>query len=208
MLLSRHGTPVRPQQSAATREAIIDRTYRLVRNEGFEGISIGAVASLVGMSKSGVFAHFGSREDLQLAVLDATAQRFAENVFRPALREKRGLPRLRAVMLGALDWMSGEIGGCPMLSAAMEFDDRPGPVRDAVIGWQRRFRSELAKTIRMAVETGELNADTDAEQLAFEFFAIEIAVHHDAHLFGSKPAVARGITALDRLLSSARSPQS
>ena len=191
-------------KGAATRDSIIERAYWIVRKEGFEGLSIGTIASSVGMSKSGVFAHFGSREDLQLAVLDAAAQRFAEQVFVPAIRERRGLPRLEAIGRRWMNWLRSEQGGCPMVSAAIEYDDRPGPIRDRVIHYQTRLRKELARAIGMAVETGELRADTDAEQLAFEIFGVELAMHHDSRLFGFDEALARSERALDRLLASCR----
>ena len=191
-------------KGASTRESIIDRAYRIVRTDGFEGLSIGTVASSVGMSKSGVFAHFGSREDLQLAVLDASAQRFTETVFVPALRERRGLTRLLAIMRRTLAWMATEKGGCPILSAAMEYDDHPGAIRDRVIQYQTRLRSELARAVRMAVDSGELASDTDADQLAFDFFAIELAVHHDARLFGVEGAMAHAERSLGRLIGACK----
>jgi AcrR family transcriptional regulator len=191
-------------KGAATRDAIIESAYQRVRRDGFEGLSIGTVADSVGMSKSGVFAHFGSREDLQLAVLDAAAQRFTENVFLPAIRERRGLPRLEAIGRRWLKWMRSEQGGCPMVSAAIEYDDRPGPIRDRVILYQTRLRNELARAIGMAVETGELRKDTDAAQLAFEVFGIELAMHHDSRLFGFAEALGRSERALDRLIASYR----
>jgi AcrR family transcriptional regulator len=191
-------------KGAATRDSIIDRAYQIVRLGGFEGLSIGTIAESVGMSKSGVFAHFGSREDMQLAVLDASAQRFTETVFVPALRERRGLTRLLAIMQRTLDWMANERGGCPMLSAAIEYDDRPGTIRDRVVQYQTRLRSELVRAIRMAIDTGELRADTDADQLAFDFFAIELAVHHDARLFGADGAMAHAGRSLSRLIDACR----
>jgi len=192
-------------KGVATRDLIVERAYQQVRLGGFEGLSIGGVASAVSMSKSGVFAHFGSREELQLAVLEAGVQHFIEAVFRPALRERRGLPRLLSIMRRTLEWMSGSVGGCPMVSAAIEYDDRPGAIRDAVAGYQKRLRTELVKAIGMAAETGELRDDTDGEQLAFEFFAIELAVHHDSRLFDKDIAVQRGLRAVDRLVASAQS---
>ena len=160
-----------------------------MRLEGFEGLSIGSVAASVGMSKSGVFAHFGSREDLQLAVLDAAAQRFTEQVFLPAIRERRGLPRLESIGRRWMQWLRSEQGGCPMVSAAIEYDDRPGVIRERVIFYQTRLRTELARAIGMAVESGELRADTDAAQVAFEIFGIELVMHHDGRLFGFEEAI-------------------
>ena len=156
------------------------------------------------MSKSGVFAHFGSREDLQLAVLDSAAQRFAEEVFLPALRERRGLPRLEAIGRRWMDWLLSEEGGCPMVSAAIEYDDRPGVIRERVIFYQTRLRTELARAIEMAVETGELATGTDSMQLAFELFGIELAMHHDSRLFGVEQARSHARRAFDRLIASCR----
>ena len=192
-------------KGAATRDSIIDRAYQIVRKEGFEGLSIGSIADSVGMSKSGVFAHFGSREDLQLSVLDAAAQRFTEHVFLPALRERRGLPRLEAIGRRWMKWLRNEQGGCPMISAAIEYDDRPGAIRDRVIFYQTRLRKELARAIDMAIETGELRTDTDSAQLAFEIFGVELAMHHDSRLFGFDEAIERSERALDRLIASYRS---
>ncbi|MCE5233911.1 MAG: TetR/AcrR family transcriptional regulator [Xanthomonadaceae bacterium] len=191
-------------KGAATRESIVERALRIARTDGFEGLSIGGVAQAVGMSKSGVFAHFGSREDLQLAVLDAAAQRFAEQVFAPALRERRGLPRLRAIVRRWIEWLRSERGGCPMVSAAIEYDDRPGPIRDRVVRYQSQLRTELARAIRMAIDSGELRADCDPGQLAFEIHGVELALHHDARLFGLDDAMARAERAMHRLLDSYR----
>ncbi|HEX4480262.1 MAG TPA: TetR/AcrR family transcriptional regulator [Rudaea sp.] len=191
-------------KGAATREAVIERALSIVRTDGFEGLTIGGIASAVGMSKSGVFAHFGSREDLQLAVLDAAAQSFTENVFVPAIREKRGLPRLRAIMRHWVVWLRSARGGCPMVSAAVEYDDRPGPIRDRVVEYQTKLRRELARAVRMAIDAGEMKPDCDADQLAFEIFAIELALHHDSRLFKPADAMVRAEKSMQRLLDSYR----
>ncbi|MEP6485183.1 MAG: TetR/AcrR family transcriptional regulator [Rudaea sp.] len=191
-------------KGAATRDAVIKRALSIVRTDGFEGLTIGGIAQAVSMSKSGVFAHFGSREDLQLAVLDAAAQRFTENVFLPAIREKRGLPRLRAIARHWLNWFASEGGGCPMVSAAIEYDDRPGPIRDKIVGYQKRLRSELTRAVQMAIDAGEMKSDCDAEQLAFEIFAIELALHHDIRLFRRDGSLARAERAMHRLIEAYR----
>lgn len=190
-------------KGAATREAIIDRAYGIACSAGLEGLSIGPLAQAVGMSKSGVFAHFGSREDLQMAVLDAAGQRFVAHVLLPALKLPRGLPRLRAIVEAWFDWarQSSE-GGCLLLSAASEYDDRPGEIRDRVVAHELRWRQELSRAITLAVESGDLAADTDAEQMAFEVYSLALIVHHDAGLFGFELAVTRGRRALERLFRS------
>ncbi|WP_300617625.1 TetR/AcrR family transcriptional regulator [Dokdonella sp.] len=185
-------------KGAATRSHIVDRALDMVRVGGFDGLSIGSVAETAAMSKSGVFAHFGSREELQLAVLDAAAERFTREVFVPALRAPRGLPRLRSIVAHWLEWLRLSEGGCPMVGAAVEFDDQPGLVRERVVFYEERLRAELVRAVRMAVETGDLRADTDAEQVAFELFAIALASHHDYRLLGD--ASPRGVRALERLI--------
>lgn len=189
-------------KGAATRGRIIERALEMVRVGGFDGLSIGSVAETAAMSKSGVFAHFGSREELQLAVLDSAAERFTREVFVPALRVPRGLARLRAIATHWIDWLRRSEGGCPMVGAAVEFDDRPGPVRERVVFYEERLRAELVRAVRMAIDSGELRADTDPEQVAFELFAIALASHHDFRLLGD--ASPRGARAVERLIESCR----
>jgi AcrR family transcriptional regulator len=197
-----------PTKGATTREAILARAYALACVHGLEGLTIGGVAEQVGMSKSGVFAHFGSREELQLATLDVGGELFIRDVLLPALKEKRGLPRLRAIFANWAEWVRHEDdGGCLFLAAASEYDDRPGAIRDRVLQQESEWRAQLAKAIRIAVDTGELAADTDPEQVAFELYAIALAVHHDAGLTGYPEAAERGFRAFERLVRSySRSP--
>ncbi len=189
-------------KGAATREMIIDRAYALACAAGLESLSIGVLAQHSGMSKSGVFAHFGSREDLQAAVLDSAAERFVDHVMASALKVPRGVARLRKIVENWFDWVNHESGGCLLLSAVSEFDDRPGPMRDRVVEQQNRWRSEIAKAVRIARETGELKASVDPGQVAFEIYAIALMVHHDAGLFGYEDARLHGRRAIERLLES------
>jgi AcrR family transcriptional regulator len=156
----------------------------------------------MGMSKSGLFAHFGSREDLQLAVLEHAAQRYGETVLMPALKIERGLPRLRAMFGHWLDWTlaSGLPGGCIMIAAAAEYDDRPGPIRDAVIANQHRGNAVTRKAVRLAIEEGHLKPDTDPEQISFELLGIVLASHNHRRLLGDKEARKRALTAFDELI--------
>lgn len=190
-------------KGAATREAIIEHAYGIACSAGLEGLSIGPLAQAVGMSKSGVFAHFGSREDLQLAVLDAAGERFIHHVLLPALKAPRGLSRLRAIVANWFDWVRhSNDGGCLFLAAVTEYDDRPGPQRDRLLQHETRWRAEIARAIGLAIETDELRADTDPMQLAFEVYGLALMVHHEAGLFGYAAARGRGERALDRLLTS------
>jgi AcrR family transcriptional regulator len=184
-----------------TRAAILDEALRLVSKAGLDGLTIGTLADATGMSKSGLFAHFGSREELLLAVLAHGQAEFTEVVFQPALAKPRGLPRLRAMFVNWLDWTeSAELpGGCPMIGGATEFDDKPGPVRDMLAGGQRTWIETLKRGVRQAVEEGQFAKDTDPEQIAFEMFGIALVVHHHRRLLGYKKARERALAALESL---------
>lgn len=192
-----------PSKGAATRELILARALEIVDAQGLDALTIGTLADAAGMSKSGVFAHFGSREELQLAVLDAAARIFTDEVFVPAVRERRGMPRLRAILDG---WKRrtlryGENRGCPIGAAALEFDDRPGPVRDRVLGYTAHLRKEIARAVAIAVEQGHIQAGTDPDQIAFEVHGVMLAFQFEVKLVGKERAVARVETAVARLLN-------
>ena len=184
-----------------TRAAILGEALRLVSKAGLDGLTIGTLAEATGMSKSGLFAHFGSREELLLAVLAHGQAEFTEVVFQPAISKPRGLPRLRAMFVNWLDWTeSAELpGGCPMIGGATEFDDKPGPVREMLAGGQRTWIETLKRAVRQAVEESQLAEDTDPEQIAFEMFGIALVVHHHRRLLGYKNARERALAALDSL---------
>ena len=184
-----------------TRAAILDEALRLVSKSGLDGLTIGTLAEATSMSKSGLFAHFGSREELLLAVLAHGQAQFGEVVFQPAMQKPRGLPRVRAMFVNWLDWTeSAELpGGCPMIGGAAEFDDKPGPVREMLAGGQRTWIETLKRAVRQAIDEGQLARDTDPEQIAFEMFGIALVVHHHRRLLGYKKARERALTALDSL---------
>ena len=184
-----------------TRAAILDVALRLVSKAGLDGLTIGTLADATGMSKSGLFAHFGSREELLLAVLAHGQAQFGEVVFQPAMAKPRGLPRLRAMFVNWLDWTeSAELpGGCPMIGGATEFDDRPGPVREMLAGGQRTWIETLKRAVRQAIDERQLEPGTDPEQIAFEMFGIALVVHHHRRLLGYQKARSRALTALDSL---------
>ncbi|TAK83243.1 MAG: TetR/AcrR family transcriptional regulator [Betaproteobacteria bacterium] len=184
-----------------TRAAILDEALRLVSKDGLDGLTIGTLAEATGMSKSGLFAHFGSREELLLAVLAHGQAQFSEVVFQPAIAKPRGLPRLRAMFVNWLDWtQSADLpGGCPMIGGAAEFDDKPGAVRDTLASGQRNWVETLKRAARQAIEEGQLSKDADPEQIAFEMFGIALVVHHHRRLLGYRKARERGLAALDSL---------
>lgn len=189
-------------KGAETRQAILDEALVLASTIGVAALSVGALAERTGMSKSGLFAHFGSKEEMQLAVLRAAEERFLDVVFRPSLRAPRGLARLRALFANMITWTekSGLPGGCPIEAAAHEFDDKPGPVRDAVAASRFAWRRTLTDAVRKAVETGELGADTDPAQFAFEIDGIAMACHQTHRLFDDPDADRRALTAFERLV--------
>jgi AcrR family transcriptional regulator len=192
-----------PTKGERTRAAILDEGLKLVSKAGLDGLTIGTLAEATGMSKSGLFAHFGSREELLLAVLAHGQEEFVEVVLKPALQQPRGVPRLKAMFVNWLDWTeSAELpGGCPMIGGATEFDDKPGPVRDMLASGQRAWIDTLKRAVRQAVEEKQLPPGTDPEQIAFEMFGIALVVHHHRRLLGYPKARARALGALERLIS-------
>jgi len=187
-----------------TRAAILDAALALASHIGLEGLSIGALAEVTGMSKSGVFAHFGSREELQISVVREYHAKFEDEVFRPSMSAPRGLPRLRALFDRWVRRVSVEIdSGCIYISGAVEFDDRPGPVRDALVTMVQTWQDALERAIGAAVDEGHLRADTDAGQLLFEIHGLILALHHDARFLRHAGAEERARVAFERLLAHA-----
>lgn len=190
-----------------TRSAIVHSACELAARDGLEGLTIGALAERMKMSKSGVFAHFGSREDLQIAVLRAYEARFVEQVLRPALEVQRGLPRLRAIMAQWLERTAVDAAtSCIWISGAAEYDDRPGPVRDVLVGMVRSWQRELERAIAQAIETGELSADLQPQEMVFDLYGVVLVLHHDARLMNSPDALPRARRAFARLLTAATHP--
>ncbi len=189
------------QKGQQTRAAILDAALGLASQMGLEGLSLGALAEVMQMSKSGVFAHFGSREELQISVIREYHARFEEEVFFPAVRQPRGLPRLVALVERWLKRVSVELeAGCIYISGAVEFDDRPGPVRDALAAMVLAWHAALQRAIQIAVEEGHLREDTDATQLLFEIHGLILALHHDARFLRTPGAIQRAHNGLRRLL--------
>lgn len=190
-----------------TRSAILAAACELAARDGLEGLTIGGLAERMNMSKSGVFAHFGSREELQIAVLQAYERRFVDEVLAPGLQAPRGLPRLQAILAHWLDRTAMDAASsCIWISGAAEFDDRPGPVREVLVGMVRSWQRELVRAIAQAVASGELRADTDADDLVFDLYGVVLALHHDARLMNSRDALPRARRAFDRLLAACREP--
>jgi AcrR family transcriptional regulator len=188
-----------------TRERILDHAFRVASRDGLEGLSIGGLAQELGLSKSGLFAHFGSKEDLQVEVLRRAAERFAEVVVRPAFRAPRGAPRLRQLFENWLRWAADPAmpGGCVFNAAATELDDREGRPRDCLVESQRQLMATLVKAARLAIEADHFRRDLDCEQFAFDLLAIVLATQHQRRLLRDERAEARARAAFERLLSGA-----
>ncbi len=190
-----------------TRTAILEAALGLASAMGLEGLSIGALAEVMGMSKSGVFAHFGSREELQISVIREYHAKFEEEVFYPAMADPRGLPRLVSLFHRWVRRVSVEIdSGCIYISGAVEFDDRPGPVRDALAGMVRAWQDALGRAISMAMAEGHLLDDTEPAQLLFEVHGLILALHHDARFLRDGDAIGRARKAFDRIIASHATP--
>jgi AcrR family transcriptional regulator len=189
-----------------TRAKIVARAYQLCGRTGLEALTIGELASELGLSKSGLFAHFGSKENLLLAVLEAGAKDYEVNVFHPALKSPRGVPRLRALLNNWLGWIDAKSDrGCVLLAGAMEWDDREGLVRDALVSWFQKLQQLVERAFQLAVEEGHVSSNADLAQLAGEFHGIVLKYHLDARLLRREGARARATLSLDRILASAQS---
>lgn len=187
-----------------TRSSILRQALDLASEVGLEGLTVGVLAARVGMSKSGLYAHFESKEDLQCQVLDAAAARFVDVVVAPALKEPRGLPRLRAFFTRWLDsFTNGLSGGCPFVGAVVEFDDRPGQVRDRLVSHLRDMLGSFTRAASIAVDEGHLPGSVDVEQLAFEIWGIVLSYHAYARLLDLEDARERAVRAFERLIRDA-----
>ncbi len=188
-----------------TRDRILDRAFRLAGRDGLEGLSLNALATALGMSKSGLFAHFRSKEELQLQVLATARAQFEAAVIVPAIKAPRGIRRLKKLFDCWLKWMSdpGLPGGCLFMAATPELDDHPGKPRDAVVLGQRQLRETIGRIVRTAVEEGDFAPDVDCEQFAFELHAIFFAYNHDKRLFRDGHPEIRARAAFQRLCKDA-----
>lgn len=189
------------QKGQQTKAAIVDAALGLATQIGLEGLSIGALAEVTQMSKSGVFAHFGSREELQISVVREYHRRFEDEVFYPAMSETRGLPRLRAMFANWMKRTSVELdSGCIYISGAVEFDDRPGPVRDALAWSVQTWHSAMKRAITLAKQQGHLQSDVDEEQMLFEIHGLILALHYEARFLKNPGSIARANAGFENIL--------
>ena len=198
----------RTPKGERTREAILGHALALATRIGVEGVTIGRLAEDLKMSKSGLFAHFRSKEALQIEMLRLAGARMIDTVVKPALATSRGEPRLRALFDHWLAWEQSPSlpGGCPFMAASFELDDRPGPVRDFVVQNLRDWIDTLAGAARIAVQEGHFRADLDCEQFAHDCQGIGLGFVHASRLMRDPKARARADAAFEALVRAARTP--
>ena len=196
------------RKGEVTRAAILDVALVLASREGLEGLTIGLLADRMNMSKSGVFAHFGSREDLQMEVLKLYHHRFELEVFFPSMKDPRGIARLKSMFARWVKRVSVEIAsGCIYISGAVEYDDRPGLIREELVAMVRAWQGALLRCVEQAVEVGHLKPDTDAQQMVYEMYGLILALHHDARFLRMPGSVDRARVGFARLIDSYQNPQ-
>ncbi len=190
------------QKGQHTKEIIVDAALGLAAQIGLEGLSIGTLAEVTQMSKSGVFAHFGSREELQISVIREYYKRFSDEVFFPAMDEARGLPRVRALFANWMKRVAVELqSGCIFISGAVEFDDRPGPVREALASSVRTWLAALYRAVVQAKEEGQLADTADEEQMAFEIHGLILALHYEARFLNNPDSIKHANTGFENILA-------
>lgn len=189
-----------------TRQSIVEHAVDLASLEGLEGLTIGRLAEELAMSKSGLFAHFGSKEDLQLATIEAAGERFLKEVLRPAFREPRGYPRLLAICRGWIAYVERKVfpGGCFFAAASFEFDGREGKVHDAIVKAMDDWIDALETAVSMARDEGHLRSDIDVKQLAFELNSLFFGANFAYELRTDLGALSRALRAIETRLESAR----
>lgn len=195
-----------------TRKQILDAALAVASRDGLSGLTIGELAKSVGMSKSGLFAHFRTKDALELAVLQAAVDRFVSTVFLPAFQKARGEPRIHALVENWLGFLNGTLendraklpGGSVLISASFELDDRPGPARDFVQKAQRDLITNIEKSARIAVDEGHFRADLDCEQFAWSLYSFVLGYHHFSRMLNDPKAELHLMRSVKGLLKVAR----
>ncbi len=184
-----------------TKAAIVGAALQLATQVGLEGLSIGALADVMHMSKSGVFAHFGAREELQISVIREYFRQFEQEVFYPVLKLPRGLPRVEALFSNWMKRVAVEIhSGCIFISGAVEFDDRPGAVRDALASSVKTWLDAMYRAVMQAKREGHLDANADGHQIAFEIHGLILALHYEARFLNNPGSITRAHTGFAHIL--------
>lgn len=188
-----------------TRQAVLSKALAMATERGLEALTIGILAKETGLSKSGLFAHFESKENLQIAVLETAAEQFGE-ILAPAFRAPRGEPRIRALFERALEWgrATFESGGCVFVKVSQEVGNQPGPVRDVLIRQQNRLLETFKKAARIAIEEGHFREDLDVDQFAYDFYSNFLCLHHYRKVLDDPDAERRFRTASEDLIRRSR----
>jgi AcrR family transcriptional regulator len=189
-----------------TRQAILEHAVSLATKLGLEGLTIGRLADDLGLSKSGLFAHFQSKELLQLAVVEFASERFVEAAVKPSFTAERGEARVRALFENWLSWpkRSGLAAGCFFVAASVELDDRPGPVRDRLVKLQKDWLDTIAQAVRIAIAEGHFRKDVEPDQFAYEMYGLMLVAHHFTRLLRDPAADGRARSAFENQLNRAR----
>lgn len=190
-----------PTKGESTRAAILDAALLLAGRDGLEGLTIGLLAERMNMSKSGVFAHFGSREELQVEVVREYHRRFESTVFKPALSMPRGLPRLEKILNLWMKLRIDELtSGCIYISGAVEFDDRPGSVRDQLVLSVGTWRLALDRAIKQSIKEGHLKNTCDPKLVLFQIYSFVLGLHHDARFLKLPDSIQIAQYSIDKLI--------
>lgn len=188
-------------KGSETKEAILRAALDFSSKIGLESLSIGELAKKVGMSKSGLFGHFNSKEKLQMMVIDYAAKNYTENIFIPSFKKERGIPRILAIVENWHKWSNKSFtGGCPFVAAAFEFDDRPGLVRDHIKKYQNMMLHSFQRSAKQACNEGHFRMDLDCENWAFEFYSYMLAYHLYSRLLKDEEAKYRHNEAVSSLI--------
>lgn len=184
-----------------TKMVILDAGLDMASQYGLEGVSIGSLANLINMSKSGLFAHFQSKENLQIEILKYAGRLFAEDVIVPALKTEAGIPRIKALVKNWVSWADNLTGGCIFVTASAEFSDRPGRVRDYLLKQQRDWIDSLLRIAQSAIEVGDFRKDIDCEQFAFDLYSLLLGFHLYDKLLDDSETKKRQEMAFEQLLA-------
>jgi AcrR family transcriptional regulator len=187
-----------------TRRTILDAGLKMATQLSLESVTIGNLAKATQMSKSGLFAHFHSKENLQVEIIKHAGDLFAQGVVIPALMEKPGIPRIKALVNNWIHWSSRMTGGCIFVSASAEFTERPGKVRDFILEQQEAWIESLRRIARSAIRVGDLRDDIDCDQFAYELYSLLLGFHLYDKMLNNSDTKKRQETALARLLDNYR----
>jgi len=185
-----------------TRNSILSVGLEMASQYGLEDVTIGNLAKTMDMSKSGIFGHFQSKENLQILIINFAVHQFTQSVVIPSLKVERGIPRIRAMVDRWIKWGNDLGGGCIFVSASNEFSDRPGPVRDALLAYQKIWLESLAKLAESAIKSGDFRADIDAHQFAFELYSLLLGFHHYHRMLRDEKIQEKEERALEKLINS------